>query len=224
MYVGQVMHTELVTTVEHTSLIKAKEMIEAHDINHLLVVDQKGKLVGLVSDRDLKKHWASSATTLAKNELNYVLDKITVDMIMSRQVKSVTPATTIERAADFMQVHRISALPVLRDSQLAGIITRTDVMRVLLDSIGLADDSSRLTILVADRIGALAEITQLLKNNQINIHSLICWPEKDHTGIFHVIIRVAAEYSQTAVKVLQEGGFSVLTEFVEDLSPYLPKT
>jgi acetoin utilization protein AcuB len=128
MYVGSVMHTHLVTVPPETSLAQAQRIIEERRINHLLVVDKKGELQGIVSDRDLKKSWASSATTLSKNELSYLLDQLTVASIMVRKTINIAPGTTIERAAYLMQHHRISALPVLEGEKLVGIITTTDVM------------------------------------------------------------------------------------------------
>ena len=76
MHVGRVMHTDLVTVPPDTSLVKAREVIDENQIEHLLVVDKKGKLIGMVSDRDLKQSWASPATTLSVHELNYLLKQL----------------------------------------------------------------------------------------------------------------------------------------------------
>ena len=99
MYVGTVMRTELVTVPPDTTLLSAQKTLDAKQINHLLVVDSKGELLGIVSDRDLKKSWASSATTLSKNELMYLLDQVTVESIMAKKTLTIAPGTTIERAA-----------------------------------------------------------------------------------------------------------------------------
>ena len=109
----------------------------------------KNKLLGLVSDRDLKQNWASPATTLSTHELNYLLTKVTVNMIMIKKYASVTPTTAIERAALVMQEHRIGALP---GDKLVGIIATTDVMGILLEAIGIDKESVRFTVLVLDRI------------------------------------------------------------------------
>jgi acetoin utilization protein AcuB len=224
MHVGRVMHTDLVTVPPDTSLVKARDVIAENQIEHLLVVDKKGKLIGMVSDRDLKQSWASPATTLSAHELNYLLKQLTVDMIMVKKIVSISPDRTIERAARIMQENRISALPVIRDEKLAGIITTTDVMEVLLEAIGINGDSVRFTVLVQDRIGMLAEVARILKDLQINIRSLVTFPEKAHPGVYHLIMRVGASRGEEAISALSEAGFNVMTQYVEDLTPYLPKS
>jgi acetoin utilization protein AcuB len=222
MYVGRIMHTFLVTVPPETPLRKAKDIIAEKRINHLLVVDKNGELIGLVSDRDVKQSWASPATTLSVHELNYLLSQMTVEMIMVKKIISISPGTTIERAARIMQENRISALPVMEEGKLVGIITTNDVMEVLLRAIGFGEGSTRFIVLVEDRIGVLSEVAQLLKEHQVNIRSLVTWPEKKYPGIYQLVMRVAAEDGEKAISVLADGGFKVLTEYVQDLTPYLP--
>jgi acetoin utilization protein AcuB len=222
MYVGRIMHTFLVTVPPETPLRKAKDIIAEKRINHLLVVDKNGELIGLVSDRDVKQSWASPATTLSVHELNYLLSQMTVEMIMVKKIISISPGTTIERAARIMQENRISALPVMEEGKLVGIITTNDVMEVLLRAIGFGEGSTRFIVLVEDRIGVLSEVAQLLKEHQVNIRSLVTWPEKKYPGIYQLVMRVAAEDGEKAISVLADGGFKVLTEYVHDLTPYLP--
>ncbi len=222
MYVGRIMHTYIVTVPPETPLIKAKDIIAEKRINHLLVVDKNGELIGLVSDRDVKQSWASPATTLSVHELNYLLSQMTVETIMVKKIISISPGTTIERAARIMQENRISALPVMEGGKLVGIITTTDVMEVLLRAIGFGEGSTRFIVLVEDRIGVLSEVAQLLKEHQVNIRSLVTWPEKKYPGIYQLVMRVAAEDGEKAISVLGDGGFKVLTEYVQDLTPYLP--
>ena len=222
MYVGRIMHTYIVTVPPETPLIKAKDIIAEKRINHLLVVDKNGELIGLVSDRDVKQSWASPATTLSVHELNYLLSQMTVEMIMVKKIISISPGTTIERAARIMQENRISALPVMEGGKLVGIITTNDVMGVLLRAIGFGEGSTRFIVLVEDRIGVLSEVAQLLKEHQVNIRSLVTWPEKKYPGIYQLVMRVAAEDGEKAISVLANGGFKVLTEYVQDLTPYLP--
>jgi acetoin utilization protein AcuB len=222
MYVGSVMHTELVTVPPGTSLAEAQRILDSKQINHLLVVDPGNELLGIVSDRDLKRHWASAATTLSRNELNYLLDQITVESIMTRKTLSVTLATTIERAALVMQQHRINALPVFDGDQLVGIITSRDVTKVLLEAIGMEEESARLTILVRDRKGVIAQVAGILRDHGINIRSFFAWPEKAHPGVYHLVLRTHPDDKPAAVRALEGQGFKVLTQFVKDLSPYLP--
>ncbi|WP_136806724.1 CBS and ACT domain-containing protein [Desulfosediminicola flagellatus] len=222
MYIGRIMHTDLVTVSPETSLVDARDTLEKKNIEHLLVVNEKGKLVGLVSDRDLKQHWASPATSLSTHELNYLLQKVLVKMIMVKTVVTVPVDTTIERAAFVMQQHNISSLPVMENDDLVGIITSTDVMSVLLDAIGISDDSMRLGVFVKDSIGVMAQVAAILKDEKINIQSLLTWPEKKHPGISQLVMRVASQDGIKAINALQEKGFKVKSGYAKDITPYLP--
>jgi acetoin utilization protein AcuB len=222
MYVGLIMHTDLVTIAPDTSLVRARDIIAEKEIEHLLVVDKEENLIGIVSDRDLKQTWASPATTLSAHELNYLLKQLNVETMMVTKIVSVTPGTTIERAGLIMQEHRIGALPVMDRGKLVGIITTTDVTEVLLDALGIDGDSTRFVVLIKDRIGMVAEVSRILKEAGINIRSFVTWPEKKHPGVYHFVIRVGAADGERAISALTEAGFKVLTEYVDDLSPYLP--
>ncbi|MBW1806490.1 MAG: CBS domain-containing protein [Deltaproteobacteria bacterium] len=223
MYVGRLMQKDLVTIPPDTSLVEANSIIGEKAISHLLVVDRKEKLLGMISDRDLKQSWASQATTLSVHELNYLLEQVTVDMIMAKTIISIPPDTTIERAAYIMQENRINALPVIQDDTLVGIITTHDVMGVLLLAIGINEDSARFAVLVKDRIGVMAEVTKILMDHRINIRSLFTWPEKKYPGIYQLVMRVNAADGERAMEALTGGGFKVLPKYVQDLEPYLPE-
>ena len=216
------MRTQLVTVPPDTTLLAAQKTLEKEQINHLLVVDGEGELLGIVSDRDLKKSWASSATTLSKNELMYLLDQVTVASIMAKKTMTIAPGTTIERAALLMNQNRINALPVLDGDDLVGIITSSDVIKVLLEAIGIEKDSARLTVLVKDRVGVISDISQTLRAQGINIRSLFTWPEKGHPGVYYLVVRVPAADGESAAASLEKAGFKILTRYVKDLDPYLP--
>jgi acetoin utilization protein AcuB len=222
MYVGRIMHTNLITVSPKTTLVEAREQIDKWGIDHLLVVDANEKLVGIVSDRDLKLYWASPANTLSSHELSYLLEKILVEMIMIKTVKTITTETTIERAAFIMQVHNINALPVMENEELVGIITSTDVMGVLLQAIGMSEDSVRIAVLVKDRIGAIADVSSILRDQAINIQSLITLPLRDYPDINQLVLRLSGEDGPRAVALLNKNHFKVLTRYVKDLTPYLP--
>lgn len=221
MYVGRVMRTTLVTIPPDTPLIKAREILEEKRIAHLLVVGAGGNLTGIVSDRDLKQNWASPAVALSKHELNYLLSKVTVESIMIKKIMTVSPLTTIERAALVMQQNRIGALPVLDGGRLVGIITTRDVMQILLEAIGIEDESQRFTVLCKDRIGFVADMSHLLREAGINIRSMFAWPDKEYPGYYHLVMRVAAVHGEKAVSTLRANGYKVLTEYADDLTPYL---
>lgn len=222
MYIGRIMHTDMVTVSPETTLVDAHDILEQKKIDHLLVVNEKGKLVGILSDRDLKQNWASPATSLSTHELNYLLTKVLVKMIMIKTVVTIPVDTTIERAAYIMQQHHISALPVMENDELVGIITSTDVMSVLLEAIGMSDDSMRLGVFVKNTMGVLAEVSAILRDEQVNIQSLLSWPEKKYPGVSQLVMRVAAQDGAMAIKALEAKGFKVASGYAKDITPYLP--
>jgi acetoin utilization protein AcuB len=222
MYVGWSMKTCLITVSPDTSVLKARELMDDHKISHLPVTDGKGHLLGIVTDRDLKQAWASPASTLSVYELTYVLQKLNVESIMTREVVTASPDMTIERAALLIHDHKIGALPVVKNAKLVGIITATDLMEVLLIALGMSDDSARLSIVAHNRIGVLAEVGRLMQHADINIRSVVTAPLPGAGNVWQMILRVNAAVHTQAVQTLQNAGFKVITEYVEDLLPYLP--
>lgn len=222
MYIGSIMRTDLITVSPKTTLVEARELLEKNRIDHLLVL-KNGKLVGVLSDRDLKQNWASPATTLSAHELSYLLQKVSVGMIMVKTVVTAPPDTTIERAAHIMQTNDISSLPVMVGEELVGIVTSTDVMGVLLDAIGMSEESSRLSLFVDDQVGRLARMTAALSELQINIQSFFCYPVPQHRRLSQVVIRVDKQDGERAKKALEDQGFKVMTRYVKDIGPFLPE-
>ncbi len=218
MYVGWNMKTSLVTISPDTSIFRARELMDQHKISHLPVTDGKARLLGIVTDRDLKEAWASPATTLSVHELTYVLQKLTVAHIMTKNVISATPNMTIR----IMHDNKIGALPVVRNEKLVGIITITDLMEVLLMALGMSDDTKRLSVLVTDRADVLARIGKAMQAASVNILSTLTVPLRGQHGIWQVIVRVNLTDYKHAVRALEENGMKVITDYVEDLTPYLP--
>jgi acetoin utilization protein AcuB len=223
MYVGWHMKTNLITITPETSIFKAREMMDANRISHLPVTDGKAHLLGMITDRDLRETWASPATTLSVHELTYVLQKLTVAHVMTKQVITATPDMNIERAALILHDNKFGALPVIKGDKLIGIITITDLMEVLLSALGISEDSRRLSILVYDRIGILAEAGRLMQEAGINIWSILTAPLHGHLDVWQVLMRFNTSVYGRAVEILRGAGFKVVTEYVEDLEPYLPK-
>jgi acetoin utilization protein AcuB len=222
MYVGWSMKTYLITVALDTSVLKARELMDAHKISHLPVTDGKARLLGIVTDRDLKEAWASPASTLSVYELTYVLQKLTVESVMTREVMTASPDMTIERAALMIHDHKIGALPVVKDDKLVGIITSNDLMEVLLAALGMSEDSARLSILTRNRIGVLAEVGRIMEQAEINIRSVVTAPLRGSDDVWQLIMRVNNAVHPKAVQALKAAGFKVITDYVEDLAPYLP--
>ncbi len=103
------------------------------------VVDQRGRLVGVVSESDLLHAAPSDVTSLSIWEVNYLVSKITVDNVMTRNVITITENTPLEEAARIMADDKIGGLPVVRDGEVVGIITETDLFKIFLEMLGRAN-------------------------------------------------------------------------------------
>ena len=122
-----------ITAPPEMPMQEALKLMRERGIRRLPVVDKKGKLVGIVSDRDLLHASPSDATSLSVWELNYLLSKVTLKELMTTPVITVSPETPVQEAARIMAEKKIGGLPVVQAGKVIGIITETDLFRVLLE-------------------------------------------------------------------------------------------
>ena len=124
--------TKPVITLKSTqTVLDASKLMRENGIRHLPVMDGQGTLVGVITDRDIKRVSASEATSLDIHELLYLLDKLPVTKVMSQNPVTVTPSTPVSEAAKLMVERKIGCLPVLGNGKLAGIVTQIDLLRLL---------------------------------------------------------------------------------------------
>jgi acetoin utilization protein AcuB len=132
MYVRDKMQHNVIAIAPDQSLRVARERMYKHGIRRLPVIHD-GKLVGIITDRDVRQAWASSATSLSTHELLYLLDRVTVAEVMSRPVITVTPGTPLVDAARLMHDRKMGGLPVVEGGAVVGIITETDVLEAFIE-------------------------------------------------------------------------------------------
>lgn len=159
MLVGERMSKPAITIPPDLPINEALNLMKRERIRRTPVV-QDGKLVGVVSDKDLLNASPSPATSLSVWEMNFLLSKITVKDVMTRNVLTVTEDTPIEEAARIMADNKIGGMPVMRDNKVIGIITETDLFKIFLELMGARDKGVRATVLIHEQLGKLAEITK----------------------------------------------------------------
>ena len=172
MLVGERMTRDLVTVQVNEGIEDALKMMRDSNVRRLPVLDKGGKLVGIVSDKDLLYASPSPATSLSVHELHYLLSKLTVEKVMSSPVIWVTEYTPLEEAARIMVDSKIGGLPVLRDDKVVGIITETDMFKIFLEMLGARSEGVRLSMLVPEAKGILADLTAEIARLGGNILSL----------------------------------------------------
>ena len=130
MKVGELMTaTNLITARPEMPVLEARRLMLKERIRHLLVTDEGGRLVGIVTDRDIRLNLPSQATSLSVWEINHLLLKLTVGEVMTRTVITIGPDRHARDAAVLMLDHAIGALPVMDGGRLAGIVTEADILR-----------------------------------------------------------------------------------------------
>jgi CBS domain-containing protein len=129
MKVRELMTGALVTVRPDHPVFDAKKTMQEKRIRHLLVTDDSGRLLGIVTDRDIRLNLPSQATSLSVWEVNYLLAKLTVDKVMTKAVIVVGPDQETREAARLMLEHKVGALPVVDKDRVVGIVTETDFLR-----------------------------------------------------------------------------------------------
>jgi acetoin utilization protein AcuB len=132
MLVRDKMHGEVVTITPDQSLRTARERMRQHGVRRLPVVEHD-RLVGIITDRDVRQAWASPATSLSVHELLYLLERVTVAEVMTWQTVTVTPDTPLVEAARLLHDHKVGGLPVVEGGAVVGMITGTDLLEAFIE-------------------------------------------------------------------------------------------
>ena len=204
MLVQDVMQTKLFTVTPTTTLPEALRLTAQRSVRHLPVLDGE-RLVGIVSDRDLKRAMASSATSLEAHELNYLLDRLQVREFMTGVVITIGPTFPVEDAARLMVLEKIGALPVTDGERLVGLVTETDVLRLFVRALGAGEPSSRLDVVIGDRPHALAEVVQTVEATGAEISSVVTLTGNN---VKEVVLRIRTINPRPVVWALHARGFT----------------
>jgi len=158
MLVKNYMKRDPVTVKKDDSFRYALKLIRKEGIRHLPVLDGK-TLVGIVTDRDLRQAAPSPATTLEVHELNYLLERLKIEAIMTKKVITVAPMTSLRDAAKLLFAHKIGCLPVVEHEELVGIITEGDILRAYVQREESLEAAPTPELVVEDRPGAFEAVT-----------------------------------------------------------------
>jgi acetoin utilization protein AcuB len=169
MLVEKRMSHPVVTVQSDMPIHDALQLMRQESIRRLPVVNPQGKMIGIISERDLLHAEPSDVTSLSVWELNYLLARITVDEVMTSEVITVNEDTPIEEAARIMADHKIGGLPVMRGEELVGIITETDLFKIFLELLGARESGVRITALLRNTPGELAKLTAAIADTKGNI-------------------------------------------------------
>ena len=184
------MNPNVITVDADDSMLDATKLLKEHNIRHLPVLE-KGKLVGVVTDRDLKRAAPSDATALEAHELLYLIANIKVREIMTKNPITVPYNFTIEEAAELLLQARISGMPVVdKDGDVIGTITQTDLFKVLISLTGVGKKGVQFAFLLEDRPGSIKDVADVIRGYGGRMASILSSYEKAPEGHRYVYIRM----------------------------------
>lgn len=158
-----------VTATPDMSIAEASALMKQEKVHRLPVLDRDKKLVGLITEKDILYASPSPASSLSIHEMAYLLSKLTVKKLMSKNVVTITKDTTVEEAARMMVDQDLSCLPVLEGEKLIGIVSKSDMFKILLELFGARHFGIRVSFVVEDKPGTIAKISQALSEQGIDI-------------------------------------------------------
>ncbi len=169
MFVGRYMSHTPKTITPDASVAEATDRMQREHVRRYPVLDEHGRLVGIVSLDDLLRASPSAVTSLSIWEVSYLLSQVKVKSVMSKKVITVAEDTPLEEAARIMLNNKIGGLPVMRGSALVGIITESDIFRIFSEMLGATASGIRLSVLAPNVKGAVARIATAIWQEGGNI-------------------------------------------------------
>ncbi|MBW1886995.1 MAG: CBS domain-containing protein [Deltaproteobacteria bacterium] len=189
MLVKNWMSKGVITVDADDSMSEATRIIKEQNIG-MLPVMKNGKLVGVITDRDLKRASASDANSLEIHELLYLLLKIKVEEVMSKDPITVPPDFTVEETAEILMKNKISGVPVVDEKeQVVGVITQNDLFKVLISLTGISNRGVQFALIMEDRPGYIKEVTDVIRKYDGRMVSILSSYDRVEKGYRKVYIR-----------------------------------
>ena len=211
MLIRELMVPKPAVVTPHTTMPDALKLMKEKNVHRMPVVDNHGNLVGIISETDLHNATPSSATLLSFWEIPTLLAKITVEMLMVKEVATVEADTPVEDAARLMADRNIGSLPVMEGKQLVGMVSQNDVFRVFMELLGGRRKGVRIWATTADRKGTVAGITTAIASVSGDIVGLGFYEVRDAKGVrWEITMKVQDVPLEKLVEVLKPHVLEIL--------------
>ena len=206
MYVKDNMIAHPITLKPDQSVSEAVDLMSENSLHRLPVVDDNGKLLGLITETVITSNTPNNASTLSVFELNYLLNKLSIKDIMIKDVKTINKDALLEEAATIMRKYDVGCLPVVEeDNKLIGIITHNDIFTAFVDLLGYNHNGMRYVISIPeDKTGIMEDIASIISKNGVSISNLAVY--NNTRGIEVVVITYG--YEDLSEK-LKDAGYKV---------------
>ncbi len=196
----------LVVVGPETPITEAQRLMQEHNVRHLPVVEGHDQLVGLLTRETVIKAVPWSAASLSALETRYILSKVKVGKVMLRDFVTTTEDVPVEEAARVMVDHKLTCLPVLRQTRLVGIITDIDLLSITAEMMGARRPGIRLSVLVHDKPGEMARLSAAIANVGGNLAAFGSWKGQlppERLGIVLKVDRISKEQLLSALERLE---------------------
>jgi len=175
MVVADRMQRDVITIDRDASLRRARRVMENHRIRHLPVVEDR-RLVGILTDRDIRQAAPSAVSSLSSRERDEFMDYVRVGQVMTRRIISVSPGTSLAEAARLLLRYRIGCLPVVDEHYLVGIVTTSDLVGVLGQILGADGEEGRVEVDLPDEPASVVTLLEIAGAHQARMMSLVNLP------------------------------------------------
>ncbi len=208
MRIRDVMTRNPFTVDSETLVLDAQKIMKENNIRRLPVVD-KGKLVGIVTHHDLLQASPSPATSLSIYELNYLLAKMKVKEVMTKNPVALTPDTPFEEALRIGQEKKIGSFPIVENGKLVGITTESDIIRLLNRVLGLREEGSRITVEgIGGKLGDLQKLISIVDQHGTIILSMLTLPRPEKND-WMIVLRVKTKDPDPIVQDFKKARYQV---------------
>lgn len=205
MLIRDWMTTAVISAKEDASMLKVSKLMKEHGIKRVPVVDDEMKLIGIVSDRDIKEASPSKATTLDIHELSYLLSELKIRDIMTREPVSVSPMDTIEQVALIMLEKKLTGLPVIDwEKKLVGMITEADIFKIFTEISGVRRGGIQFALELSEEPGSLPPILDLIRENGGLLVSVLTGGYKENDTMRDVFIRIQPMDEEGEKKLIEK--------------------
>ena len=206
MLVENIMETDVITLPPTATIEEALHLLKEHKIRHIPIIDEERRVIGIVSDRDVRD---ASPSIFLKNSDRDVL-KNEIQTIMSHPVVTVHPLDFVEEIARIFYEKEFAAVPVIQNDELVGIVTEKHMLHTFIQLTGTHVQSSQIEVKVPHRPGILPKVAQIISDHNVNIVSVLIYPYQDDPFYKVLVLRVQTIDPTPIVRAIREAGFKLL--------------
>lgn len=206
MIIEEIMNIDIHTLSPDDTIAAALQLCRDHKIRHIPILDKKGVLAGLVTDRDIKD---ATPSILQKENGAEELNK-PLRLIMETNVITSHPLDFVEDVAATFYEHNISCMPVVQNGEVIGMVTETDVLHTFVELTGVNQPGSRIEIRVENKAGVLFDILHVLHHRRVNVQSVLVYPDRDAETYKVIVLRIRTMNPVGVIDDLKKAGHHVL--------------